>query len=367
MHAADATLLSSDWESFGLVVAESLAVGTPVLAAVGRRRRRGARGRAQRAARAAGDVDGLAAAIGRYFADGALRARLREAAAESVRRLAPSRDLPALRGDPRGGGAMKRRVVIVGPTRYSAASEREPRARSSRRSRSTSSCACSHAGRARTTAFACSPAATASTPSCPRGSPPSCAASSRTRCLPRIRTRRPGCWPRASSRGSKTPLILEVHGNWRTAARMYGSPARRLLGPASDVVAAQAVKRADGVRTISPYTTRLVRELGGRAGRRAPDLYRSRPVPRPAGAAARAAGRALRRRARALQGDRRARRRVARCRAPCPRCDAPRDRQGLAPARRRGHPRAGRLGRAGRRGRCRRGARSGVDAGAPVA
>jgi glycosyltransferase involved in cell wall biosynthesis len=60
----------------------------------------------------------------------------------------------------------------------------------------------------------------------------------------------------------ETPLILEVHGNWRTAARLYGSPARRLLGPASDVVAAQAVRRADGVRTISPYTTRLVRELG---------------------------------------------------------------------------------------------------------
>jgi hypothetical protein len=60
----------------------------------------------------------------------------------------------------------------------------------------------------------------------------------------------------------KTPLILEVHGNWRTAARMYGSPARKLLGPASDIVAAQAVKNADGVRTISPYTTRLVRELG---------------------------------------------------------------------------------------------------------
>jgi glycosyltransferase involved in cell wall biosynthesis len=60
----------------------------------------------------------------------------------------------------------------------------------------------------------------------------------------------------------RTPLILEVHGNWRTAARLYGSPARRLLGPVSDVVAAQAVRRADGVRTISPYTTRLVRELG---------------------------------------------------------------------------------------------------------
>jgi len=61
---------------------------------------------------------------------------------------------------------------------------------------------------------------------------------------------------------TKTPVVLEVHGNWRTAARMYGSPARRLLGPGSDVVAARAVRRADGVRTISPYTTRLVRELG---------------------------------------------------------------------------------------------------------
>ena len=61
---------------------------------------------------------------------------------------------------------------------------------------------------------------------------------------------------------TKTPVVLEVHGNWRTAARLYGSPARRLLGPGSDVVAAAAVRRADGVRTISPYTTRLVRELG---------------------------------------------------------------------------------------------------------
>ncbi len=62
----------------------------------------------------------------------------------------------------------------------------------------------------------------------------------------------------------RVPLILEVHGNWRTAARLYGSPARRPLGPISDAVAAQAVRRADGVRTISPYTTRLVRELGVR-------------------------------------------------------------------------------------------------------
>jgi len=94
MHAADATLLSSDWESFGLVVAESLAVGTPVLAAsaggIGELLEDGRNGLLV----PAGDVDGLAAAIGRYFSDVALQARLREAAADSVRRLDPSRIYP---------------------------------------------------------------------------------------------------------------------------------------------------------------------------------------------------------------------------------------------------------------------------------
>jgi len=94
MHAADATLLSSDWESFGLVVAESLAVGTPVLAAsaggVGEVLEDGRNGLLVRA----GDVDGLAAAIQRFFADEGLRERLREAAADSVRRLAPDEIYP---------------------------------------------------------------------------------------------------------------------------------------------------------------------------------------------------------------------------------------------------------------------------------
>ena len=94
MRGADATLLSSDWESFGLVVAESLAVGTPVLAAsaggVGEVLEDGRNGLLV----PAGDVDGLAAAIGRFFADGELRERLRAAAAESVRRLAPEEIYP---------------------------------------------------------------------------------------------------------------------------------------------------------------------------------------------------------------------------------------------------------------------------------
>jgi glycosyltransferase involved in cell wall biosynthesis len=96
LRAADASLLSSHWESFGLVVAEALAVGTPVVAAaaggVGEVLDDGRNGLLV----PAGDVDALAEAIGRFFADGELRDRLRAAAAESVRRLAPEAIYPQL-------------------------------------------------------------------------------------------------------------------------------------------------------------------------------------------------------------------------------------------------------------------------------
>jgi len=60
----------------------------------------------------------------------------------------------------------------------------------------------------------------------------------------------------------RAALMLDVHGDWRTFARLYGSPARRVLAPLADRLAAVAVRRADGVRTVSAYTTGLVRELG---------------------------------------------------------------------------------------------------------
>jgi glycosyltransferase involved in cell wall biosynthesis len=58
------------------------------------------------------------------------------------------------------------------------------------------------------------------------------------------------------------PVILEVHGDWRTATRLYGSGARQLLAPVADRVALEAVQRVDAVRTISSYTTGLVRAAG---------------------------------------------------------------------------------------------------------
>ena len=57
-------------------------------------------------------------------------------------------------------------------------------------------------------------------------------------------------------------VVVEVHGDWRTSTRLYGSSARRVLGRLGDAVAAAALRRADAVRTVSPFTAGLVRELG---------------------------------------------------------------------------------------------------------
>jgi glycosyltransferase involved in cell wall biosynthesis len=57
-------------------------------------------------------------------------------------------------------------------------------------------------------------------------------------------------------------IVVELHGDWRTATRLYGSPLRRVLSPVTDAVGAFGLRRADAVRTISTYTTQLVRELG---------------------------------------------------------------------------------------------------------
>jgi glycosyltransferase involved in cell wall biosynthesis len=62
--------------------------------------------------------------------------------------------------------------------------------------------------------------------------------------------------------GSHARVLLEVHGDWDTATRLYGSPLRRLLEPVSRRASRAAVRRADAVRTVSPFTSALVRRLG---------------------------------------------------------------------------------------------------------
>jgi len=55
---------------------------------------------------------------------------------------------------------------------------------------------------------------------------------------------------------------VELHGDWRTATRLYGSPLRRALSPVADAVGAFGLRRADAVRAVSTYTSDLVREVG---------------------------------------------------------------------------------------------------------
>ncbi len=58
------------------------------------------------------------------------------------------------------------------------------------------------------------------------------------------------------------PIVLDVHGDWRGDTRVFGSPARRLLSPAVDRIADYAVRHADAVRTVSGFTSSLVRDRG---------------------------------------------------------------------------------------------------------
>ena len=61
---------------------------------------------------------------------------------------------------------------------------------------------------------------------------------------------------------SDAAVVVEIHGDWRTWARLYGSPARALVAPLADRAALVALRRADAVRTLSAFTTGIVREAG---------------------------------------------------------------------------------------------------------
>lgn len=59
-----------------------------------------------------------------------------------------------------------------------------------------------------------------------------------------------------------TRVIADIHGDPAAPARLYGSPRRKALAPLADALARYGLRRSDGVRTISAYTSGLVREAG---------------------------------------------------------------------------------------------------------
>ncbi|HWB22144.1 MAG TPA: glycosyltransferase family 4 protein [Gaiellaceae bacterium] len=61
---------------------------------------------------------------------------------------------------------------------------------------------------------------------------------------------------------SQAKVIVEIHGDWHTSTRLYGSRARALLGPVGDRIADTAVRRADAQRAVSAFTASLVRGVG---------------------------------------------------------------------------------------------------------
>lgn len=60
-----------------------------------------------------------------------------------------------------------------------------------------------------------------------------------------------------------TPVIAEVHGDWRTFTRSYGAERRRWLSQPADAVAAAALRGADTTRAVSTFTSGLIEEVRG--------------------------------------------------------------------------------------------------------
>ena len=65
-------------------------------------------------------------------------------------------------------------------------------------------------------------------------------------------------------RSRRPSIVIEAHGDWGAAARLYGSPARRFVAGAAERLARWAFRRADLVRAVSGKMEDLVRQTGYR-------------------------------------------------------------------------------------------------------
>ena len=90
-----------------------------------------------------------------------------------------------------------------------------------------------------------------------------------------------GAWPRSPARTlarSDAAVVVEIHGDWRTWSRLYGSPPVRARRPARRPRGAR--RRPPGRRGAHALAVhdRLVREARRGAGGGVPDLHGSRRV-----------------------------------------------------------------------------------------
>ena len=286
-------MLSSSWENFPHTVVEALAAGTPVIATsaggVAEVVRDGENGLLVPSAMPRRSPRAIA-----LTSTMRLARRLRAAAARSVADYAPRAGLRRARADARG---VRRRVRrATGPLRRAdalpAAAVAEPRAevRRARRELDVRVLASARAGLA--------DAATATFTLVP----PLRVAARRARVLARAAARASRAPARVSARRDRRArprttraaalvarrlahvparVVVEVHGDWRTSTRLYGSPARRAAEPRRRRGRRDwRCRRADAVRTVSPFTAVARARARGRAGRRLPRLHGSRALRR---------------------------------------------------------------------------------------
>ena len=270
----------------------------------------------------------LARAIERILTEHELARAARRAARRRGRRLgldAGGVRRPRPRGRRARVLAMKPRLLIVARTRYALPLPDEPRAEvrgapgavrparardlGRRTSRATTRLPARRPAAAARRAALLPAAAVA-------GPPARCASTGRRRSS----TQSPyeAALVRRVARGAR--LVVELHGDWRTATRLYGSPLRRVLSPRSPTRRRlRRPPRRRGAHDLGVHDGARPR-AGPRARRRVRRVHRPRRLHRRAGRRCPREPRApLRRRARALQEHRGARRGVAPGRCPSPR------------------------------------------------
>ena len=267
-RAGDASLLSSSWENFPHTVVEALAVGTPVIATrtggVAEVVRDGENGLVVEP----GDVDALAGG------DRALlrRRRARRAAARERRAVGRRRTRPSAIY-----GRLERILRRGAPDDARAFSSSAARATGCRSTESLARKWDALSERMDVRVLASGTGARPALPSdCRRATldGPRFYASlpfeiaRELRIVPprRDRRREPvrGVAAELAAAGTRSPakLVVEVHGDWHVATRLYGSRLRATLGPLGDRAAGWAVRRADAHRAVSEFTASLVRATG---------------------------------------------------------------------------------------------------------